>query len=172
MTNTGPDSSVMTICLELYGYQSSTNGEHMRIIYLIAAYVAVSLSAVAVAGVEFAAYEGPDAVQAGNGGAKITKDGVDFWTQGTPPRRYQVLGFLTDRRKDKLFSGKAVGSSGLAKRVQKLGGDALILADQNSQHAGHVGMLNSNGFGGVNMMGRAVNNITSTFVVIRYLPAE
>lgn len=108
----------------------------MRTHHLLAVCAALSVAAPAVAGVEFASYEGPDAVQTGSGGAKVTKEGVDFWTQGTPPRRYQVLGFLTDKRKDKLFSGKAVGSSGLAKRVQKHGGDALILADQNSQYAG------------------------------------
>lgn len=124
----------------------------------------------AQAGVKFAAYEGPDAIQTGAGGAKIAKDGVDFWTQGTPPRRFQVLGFLTDSRNDKLFSGNAVGSSGLAKRVQKLGGNALIVTDQDSRYAGHTGMISPNGFGGVNLLGRSVNQITTIFVVVRYLP--
>ena len=94
------------------------------------------------AGSRFSTYEGPDAVQTGTGGAKITKDGVDFWTDGTPPRKYQILGFLTDTRQDKLLSGHAIGSSGLAKRVREAGGDALIVMGQDERNSGIVGGIN------------------------------
>ena len=125
------------------------------------------VAAPAVAGVEFATYEGPDAIQTGTGGAKLTKDGIDFWTVGTPPRRYQVLGFLTDTRSDKLLSGKAIGSSGLAKRVRDTGGNALIVLDRDKQAAGVVGAINTNGWPS---WGRKVHEITTQFVVVRYLP--
>ncbi|MFL6727968.1 MAG: hypothetical protein ACJ8FS_15865 [Sphingomicrobium sp.] len=122
------------------------------------------LASPAWAGDQFSTYEGPDAVQAGTGGAKITKDGVDFWTDGTPPRKYQVLGFLTDSRHDKLLSGHAVGSSGLAKRVREAGGDALIVMGQDERNSGIVGGING-GFG----WARSVHKITTKFAVVRYL---
>ncbi len=136
----------------------------------IMALVIGALAAPATAGVQFSTYEGPDAVQTGTGGAKISKEGVDFWTQGTPPRRFQVLGFLTDSRQDKRISGKAIGSKGLARRVTDAGGDALIVINQDSRGAGVVGYLAPNGFGGVNAFGRQVNRITTVFAVVRYLP--
>jgi hypothetical protein len=123
------------------------------------------LASPAWAGDQLSTYEGPDAVQTGSGGAKITKDGVDFWTDGTPPRRYQILGFLTDTRKDKLLSGHAVGSSGLAKHVRQAGGDALIVMGQDERNAGIVGGING-GF----VWGRSVQKITTKFAVVRYLP--
>ena len=66
------------------------------------AIVLALLASPAWAGTRFSTYEGPDAVQSGTGGAKVSRDGVDFWTDGTLLRKYQVLGFLTDTRQDKL----------------------------------------------------------------------
>jgi hypothetical protein len=122
------------------------------------------LASPAWAGNQFSIYEGPNAVQTGTGGAKITKDGVDFWTDGTPPRKFQILGFITDTRKDKLLSGHAVGSSGLAKRVRQVGGDALIVMGEDERNAGIVGGIN----GGL-AWGRSVHKITTKFAVVRYL---
>jgi hypothetical protein len=114
--------------------------------------------------VQVATYEGPDAIQTGTGGTKIAKDGIDYWTSGTPPRKYKVLGILTDERKDKLLSGHAIGSSGLAKKVLELGGNALIVLDQNSRNAGLIG-----GWGNGFAYGRQVHNITTQMLVVQYL---
>lgn len=124
----------------------------------------------ASAGVQFATYEGPNAVQAGTGGAKIVAEGVDFWTDGTPPRRYQVLGYLTDTRGNGSFSKHAIGSKGLAKRVRELGGDALIVLDQKTSSESFGGMVLPNGFGGVRVIGRQMNTVSTKFAVVRYLP--
>lgn len=134
--------------------------------------LALAVASPAAAGVQYSTYEGSDAVQTGTGGAKITKDGIDFWTEGTPPRRFQVLGILTDSRHDGSFSGNAIGSRGLAKRVREAGGDALIVMNQDSHIDGHAGGLFSNGFGGVRYVGKDLSKITTTFAVIRYLPSE
>jgi hypothetical protein len=139
---------------------------------LLFACLVATLAAPASAGVQFSTYEGPQAVQTGTGGAKISKDGIDFWTDGTPPRRFQILGFLTDTRGDGSFSGNAIGSSGLAKRVRAAGGDALVIIDQNTRPEGSVGMLRPNGFGGVQHISRAVNTVTTKFAVVRYLPQQ
>ena len=131
------------------------------------AIVLALIASPAWAGVQFSTYEGPDSVQTGTGGAKITKDGIDFWTDGTPPRKYQVLGFITDSRSDKALSGHAIGSGGLAKRVHEAGGDALIVVDQSKENAGMVGSIRLNGWPS---WGRTVHEVTTKFVVVRYLP--
>lgn len=128
----------------------------------------IALASPALAGVEYATYEGPDAVQTGRGGSKVTKNGVDFWTVGTPPRRFQVLGVLTDSRTDQLLQGNAIGSKGLAKRVLAVGGHALIVADQNERYAGSTANV-INGPLGPMVTGRDVNRITTSFYVVKYL---
>jgi len=41
---------------------------------------------------KFAAYDGPNNVHAGTRGTNVTRNGVDFWTTGTPRGKYQVFG--------------------------------------------------------------------------------
>ena len=86
------------------------------------------------AGAQFAAYEGWDKIQHGQGGDRKVVDGVDFWTQGSPPRRFQILGSITGERRRSGFIG-AVATSGLesdvARRARDAGGDAVILADSH-----------------------------------------
>jgi hypothetical protein len=67
---------------------------------------------------------------AGTGGTPITRDGVDFWTAGQTPRRYRVLGILTDRRGDGRFSGNAVGSASVARQIRARGGDGVLVMSQ------------------------------------------
>ena len=61
----------------------------------------------------------------GSGGTKATTEGVDFWTAGKPPRRYQMIGTITDSSEGKLLS--AIPTSELAKKVREFGGDALLV---------------------------------------------
>lgn len=105
---------------------------------LIIAALVLSASSVAPAKQEYAAYEGRDAIQVGNGGTKITKNGIDFWTTGSPPHRYQVLGILTDARKNRRFDGNVIGSESVAKKAIAAGGDAVIVAGADTKAAGFV----------------------------------
>lgn len=98
--------------------------------------VSLALGGHASARAKFTAYEGKDAIVDGRGGTKVTKDGIDFWTTGEPPRRFQVLGVLTDKRGTGLFAGDAVGAPSVVKRIQELGGSAAIVLNQKSQQAG------------------------------------
>lgn len=120
----------------------------------------------------FAPYEGRDAVQVGQGGTRIQKHGVDFWTTGTPPRRFRVVGVFTDRRSDKPLSGDAVGSSSVAKKVLEAGGDAVIVQGSEVRVAGFISSGSAQAFGntiyGVGR-GRAVNKITTDMLVVKYL---
>ena len=85
----------------------------------------------------FATYEGPDAVRAGTGGSKLTKHGIDYWISGSPPRRYRLLGRLTDARYTAYHSDVA-GSPSIAKRVKQLGGTAVLVINRRSNSEGAI----------------------------------
>jgi hypothetical protein len=122
--------------------------------------------------VTFAQYDGPNAERVGGGGTRITKNGVDWWTAGSPSRRYRVLGVITDTRSNKPFRGQALGSKSIAKQVKNAGGDAVILMGQDRQIAGSnaVGGIAGSG-GGYNgwMSGKVITDTTSQLLVVKYL---
>lgn len=97
-----------------------------------AAMLAIAFAVPVAAEQTYAAYEGIAAIQTGTGGTKITKNGIDYWTSGTPPRRYQVLGMLIDARKNRASDGEVLGSKSVAKRTLDVGGSAVIFGDQRS----------------------------------------
>lgn len=121
--------------------------------------VALTAPTPAWAGSRFAAYEGRGALAEGQGGTKVTTDGVDFWTTGSPPRKYQILGVLTDQRGSGLFSGSPTGS-GVAKKITSLGGSAAILLGSESEVSG---AMVTNGVVGV------ARRNTTQLLVVKYL---
>ena len=120
----------------------------------------------------FERYEARDSIVEGNGGSRIEKDGVDFWTMGDPPRRYQIIGIIRDNRGTGPLHGNAIGSSGIAKKVREVGGDAVILLNQNSALKGiySQGQATANGnqaFG--SGIAIPIQERTTTFIVVKYL---
>jgi len=104
-----------------------------------------ALSSLSVAG-EFIAYEGTDAVQEGTGGAKKTMDGVDFWTDGAPPRKFKLLGYISDTRHKTGLVGviRMKGLEGsIAKQAKAVGGDAVILVGSEVETKGYIGTTNA-----------------------------
>ena len=134
---------------------------------------AVSISAQpADAKTRFERYEARESVVEGQGGSRIEKDGVDFWTMGDPPRRYQIIGIIRDNRGTGLLHGNAIGSSGIAKKVREVGGDAVILLDQNSSLKGifSQGQATANGNQAYGSgLAIPIEERTTTFVVVKYL---
>lgn len=130
----------------------------MRMIAIVLASAAIA--GPALAGANFAPYEGKDAIAEGRGGTRVTKDGVDFWTTGEPPRRYQVLGVLSDKRGTGALSGKAIGG-GTAKHVREIGGDAAIILGEDTQAVG--AMVMQGGMVGV------ARRKTTQMLVVKYL---
>jgi len=140
-----------------------------------AAIVALALIATpALAGVEYQPYEGREPIIIeGQGGSRVTKHEIDYWTLGTPPRKYQVIGIITDVRKSGKLRGKTIGSETIAKRAKEAGGDAVIVYDRNAQQTGSVATGNASAYGN-NVYGNAfsfpiVEN-TTRLLVIKYLP--
>lgn len=124
--------------------------------------LAVSSPAFAGAHIEFSQYEGPEKIETGQGGSRIQKNGIDYWTMGTPPRRYQVLGAISDRRDEEWDGGHAIGSPRVARMVKTAGGDAVILLDQKDG-----GATGGGGFGGLFALGGS--KTSTTMLVIKYL---
>lgn len=69
---------------------------------------------------KFMEYRGPNIVQ-GKGGTLRVVDGVDFWENGDPDRKYKILGVIDDSRGDGLISriGK---DSDIANKAKEYGG--------------------------------------------------
>ncbi len=133
--------------------------------------LAIGLSAPAVGGakIDFAVYEGPPKIATGEGGTKVTKHGIDYWTTGTPPRRYQIIGFVQDKRDVLIDSGNAIGSPNIAGKVKKAGGHAVIVESQ--EEAGKTGGIgNASPFFGFFAMGGS--KTITRMLVVKYLPDE
>lgn len=112
-------------------------------------------------------------IMTGEGGTKIDNHGIDVWTNGKPAHRFQILGTIDDARQDKLLSGDALSSKSIAEKVKEVGGNALLLGGQNSDYAGTLAGGSVQRYGNTafaNGYGRAVHNISTRFVVIKYLP--
>ena len=118
------------------------------------------VAAPALAGVEFQPYEGKDVISEGQGGTRVSKHGVDYWTMGEPPRKYQIIGLIIDERKDNRLSGKTIGSETIAKKVLAAGGSAVIVQDLSARQTGtaFIGNLATN-----------VTKNTTRLLVVKYL---
>lgn len=137
-----------------------------KLIVAAVAILMVSTTAAEARG-QFIPYEGDNARHTGTGGTSIARDGVEFWTSGTPARRFEILGTLSDTRASGVTSPDPVGSASLARQARRLGGDGLILASRSERRDGFVGVWSAGqSFGPT---GNRVNYTTTTFVVVRYL---
>jgi len=139
---------------------------------------------------EFLPYEGKNTVREGDGGTKKVVDGIEFWSDGAPPRPFKLLGYITDRRhKTGLLGMVRMASleSSIAEVAKSNGGDAVILV---SSEAETVGVINNsstsidgtarttgnttsyNANANTSGFGTAVQKQQSKFAVVRYVNAE
>jgi hypothetical protein len=139
-----------------------------------------------LAGPEFLAYEGKNAIHEGQGGEKKTVDGIDFWSNGDPPHKFLVLGSLTDRRHKTGLTGMVRMSeldSDIAKSVKAVGGDAVILESEDDDVVGVTDFANTNVYGSggngsyrangfTTGMTRPIKKHDSRYIVVKYLPDD
>ena len=135
----------------------------------IVVFVTLASASIAAAGTEFLKYQGRDAIQVGQGGSSKVVDGIDFWIDGTPPRRFQVLGTISDERHKTGLIG-VIAMSGLEHDVAKLaheaGADAVILSGAQDNVEGYVGSTGSTAYV------RPIESHASRYLVIKYLPDD
>jgi hypothetical protein len=92
---------------------------------------------------DYQAWEGRNSVIEGRGGTKKVVDGVDVWTNGDPPRKFQLLGIIDDQRPGGIIP-MAEMKHDIAKKAREHGGDAVIIISSSSQLAGYYTAANVN----------------------------
>jgi type V secretory pathway adhesin AidA len=103
--------------------------------FIVSTFLALIL--VGCATVDFQPYEGRNNLYEGEGGTKVAVDGVEFWANGTPPRKYSIIGMVVSE----VGSGigdEAIIRSAVASEVKAKGGDAAIQVNNNSSFAGVI----------------------------------
>jgi hypothetical protein len=113
-----------------------------------------------------------DAVILGNGGASKKVDGIDIWVDGTPPKKFQIIGFMEDSRPGR-GPAMAARNRALASKAKEHGGDAVLLRDVEKENLGAfnagsaIATSATTAFGSGILINATRNN--SKFYVIRYL---
>ena len=103
--------------------------------FIISIMLAFTLAGCAT--VDFQPYEGKNNLYEGEGGTKVVVDGIDFWANGSPPRKYSIIGMVVSE----IGSGvgdEAIIRSSVAGEVKKQGGDAAVQVNNNSSFAGVI----------------------------------
>ena len=129
----------------------------MRLI--ICAILACTLAGCAT--VDFQPYEGKHNLYEGEGGTKVVVNGVDFWANGSPPRKYSIIGMVVSE----VGSGigdEAIIRSSVANEVKKQGGNAAVQVNNNTAFSGII-----NTALGLYM---ATNVKSMKFAIIKYAP--
>jgi hypothetical protein len=104
----------------------------------------------------------------GRGGTKEVVDGVDVWTHGDPPRRFEVLGIIEDERADDWVAMPGLKHD-VAQKARQSGGNAVILVSNASQLSGYYSIANVNSYGFGSATTIPLKRRTSTYIVIKYL---
>ncbi len=113
-----------------------------------------------------------DAVILGNGGASKKVDGIDIWLDGTPPRKFQIIGFIEDSRPGR-GPAMALRNKALASKAKEHAGDGVLLRDVEKENFGAfntgsaIATSTMAAFGSGILINATRNN--SKFYVIRYL---
>lgn len=140
--------------------------------------IAVIVAALALTGcasTDYQAWEGRNSVVEGRGGTKKVVDGMDVWTNGDPPRRFQLLGIIDDERPGGIVP-MAELKHDIVNKAREHGGDAVIVIASSSQLAGYytAGSINTQVIGGsATSFGSAtsipITRRTSKYAVIKYV---
>lgn len=82
----------------------------------------------------FTEYRGSGIVE-GKGGTVRVVDGIDFWENGPPNRKFRIIGVIDDSRGDGLIQRSGRDGT-LAKVAKERGGDAIIFLGQDRELRG------------------------------------
>lgn len=101
----------------------------------------IALGLASCASTTFQNYEGASVTQ-GSGGTRTNVQGIDFWENGTPPRKFRVIGIIDDNRPGGMIPMRALKSD-VAAKAKAAGADAVVLIGNASQITGFVGNAQS-----------------------------
>ena len=118
----------------------------------------------------YSTFEGGGVIE-GTGGTKKTVEGVDIWDNGSPPRKYKIIGIIDDDRPDSLIS-RSMQNKALVKKAKEAGGDAIIMVESKSEVVGSTNSGSAQIYGdNINYQGSstAVRRKTTKVAVIKYV---
>ena len=133
---------------------------------------------------QYTEYRSNEIIQ-GQGGAVRTVNGVDIWKDGTPDRKFKIIGVIDDAQNDVIGNGVVSGmmqqsmessarDSDLASQTKLHGGDAVVIVQQGQILNGYAISGNGTyqdsgyGYGTANFNGDAsarYSHLTKAFVV-------
>lgn len=105
----------------------------LKIPYMFATVISIMLVTSCVS-TKFTEYRGSEVIE-GKGGTIRVVDGIDFWENGEPDRKYRIIGVIDDSRGDGLISALSQDGA-IAKLTRKRGGNAVILTDNTRELQG------------------------------------
>jgi hypothetical protein len=116
---------------------------------------------------DYQVYEGrngPKIVE-GQGGTKSVIDGYEVWDNGSPPRRYQVLGVVEIEDFDNIFGRQRIQSA-LVNHIKAVNGSAAVVVSLSGGGNMLGTMVSSSGRVSTGMgFGKKVNS----YEIVRYL---
>ena len=107
---------------------------------------------------------GPQIIE-GQGGTKDIVNGYEIWDNGTPPRRYQVLGVVSVEDFDNVFGNRRIRNA-LSDQIKAAGGDAAVVVDTSG---GGSGMAMAFGNNGQVAAGPTFGKKTARWQIVKYL---
>jgi hypothetical protein len=99
--------------------------------------IILSCILVACATVDFQPYEGKNNLYEGEGGTKLIVDGIDFWANGSPPRKYSIIGMVVSEIGSG-YGDEDIIRSSVASEVKKRNGDAAVQVTNNAAFSGII----------------------------------
>jgi hypothetical protein len=106
-------------------------------------------------------------VYQGTGGACETKDGIDLWWNGTPNRKYVIIGLLIQGGLSPL------GDAALVKEAKAMGGNGILRGLRESQQVGSItsgnGYISPYGYINGSSVTHAIMRGEYQYYVIKYL---
>jgi hypothetical protein len=123
---------------------------------------------------EYYGYSG-SGVYVGTGGASRSVNGIDLWVTGTPPRRFRIIGYITDERLGGPLA-MAGRDRGMASKARNAGGDGLLLTSDQTNGMGSYSTGNAVAFVNGNTVTATGNALTlpiiqrqAKYYVIKYV---
>jgi hypothetical protein len=111
----------------------------------------------------------------GSGGEKSSFHGIDLWTAGLPPRKFEVIGSIIDNRPSGALA-MCLRSFQIAALAKQKGGDAMILeydraeTQWNGITGGQQNPIRSNTV--ADIAGSPIHRGITKYYVIKYLLGE
>lgn len=112
----------------------------------------------------------------GTGGAREVVNGMEVWTDGTPNRRFRVIGIVDDERNGGVITRRG-RIPAIIEKAKEAGGDAVVIYSEGSEVAGMVnnsfGSASATAYRSGNMVnGYSTGQGTSVAVPIRRLTTK